>query len=251
MGICDEGKAHVSYEKDLQMVKQFSAEIGLPVVTIESNIQFFYKKFDASFELFGLQITMAAALSLSKLFGKYIVASSYHLRKFDIHHKEAEHYLEYLASCISTESTHFYIANSMMQRSDKIKYIADKKLAQKYLYVCWKEIWANQGSNNYIAEIKDIARNCGYCDKCKRTLLILELLGRLDDFRSGFNMEEYNRGRDQYIGKVLARKDVNEFYNDISGLIEKTKMYISIKSNIYRYLYKIHDLFVRIKNNKN
>ena len=46
--------------------------------------------------------------------------------------------------------------------------------------------------------------NCSRCYKCLRTLLTLEILGRLDDFATMFDLAVYWSERPSYVAKVLA-----------------------------------------------
>ena len=55
-------------------------------------------------------------------------------------------------------------------RSDKLQMIADEPLVRRHLRVCW--------------ENRDVNLNCCQCEKCLRTMLILEECGKLDDFKS-------------------------------------------------------------------
>ncbi len=54
------------------------------------------------------------------------------------------------------------------RRNDKLATIADEPLVRKHLRVCW--------------ENRSPAGNCGECEKCVRTMLILTVLGRVGDF---------------------------------------------------------------------
>ena len=62
MGYCDLEKAKDSFEKDLKLVQNFSDTIGLPVVTIESNISKWHSGFD--FDDSGHFRNMSAILSM-------------------------------------------------------------------------------------------------------------------------------------------------------------------------------------------
>jgi hypothetical protein len=54
------------------------------------------------------------------------------------------------------------------RRNDKLAAMLDEPLVQQHLRVCW--------------ENRAPAGNCGECEKCLRTMLVLESHGRLDDF---------------------------------------------------------------------
>lgn len=75
-------------------------------------------------------------------------------------------------------------------RSEKTELISDWDIAQKYLYVC-------SGKKSIV--------NCCVCTKCKRTLLPLEAMGKLDGFSNVFDIEKYKQHSRQFkFNLVLA-----------------------------------------------
>lgn len=235
MGYVDLDKAKQSYEKDIQMVYSFAKEVNLPVVRLESNFSLLYKDFD--FDASGDMRNFSAALSLQKLFGKYLYGSSFPIIDFKFDKGQTGYYESLLAPMLSTNNTEIIIANPDMSRIDKTKYIIDNELTKKYLYVCWKELIANRWPNSEIAKIKDQYQNCTRCDKCKRTLLALELLGGIDGFENIFDVSYWNKVKSQYIAKVIFNKNDNAFYKDLYMLL-KDKQY-SIDASIKKELYKL------------
>jgi hypothetical protein len=63
----------------------------------------------------------------------------------------------------STSGTEVIRYRGDCDRFEKTVYIADSALALRHLHVCWKG---------------GTAKNCGRCEKCLRTLVALELLGK-------------------------------------------------------------------------
>ncbi len=55
-----------------------------------------------------------------------------------------------------------------MNRTQRIQHVADEALVKKQLRVCW--------------EYKNAGRNCGVCEKCLRTQMVLLTAGKLDGF---------------------------------------------------------------------
>lgn len=220
MGYVDMQKAKESYDKDLQMVLAFASEVHLPVVGLESNFSVLYKDFD--FDASGDLRNFSAVLSLQKLFGKYLYGSSYPIADFHFDKSQTGYYETLLAPMLSTESMEIVIANPDMSRIDKTRFIADNPLVQKYLYVCWKELIVNRWPDSKIAAIKDKHLNCSRCDKCKRTLLALDLMGKLPLFKGVFDIAYWEKVRDVYVAKVIWHKDENAFYKDLYQLMQDT-----------------------------
>ena len=219
MGYVDLEKAEQSYQKDLQLVKAFASKINLPVVCLSSNFSLLYKDFD--FDASGLYRNFSAALSLQKLFRRYLYGSSYTIRENGFSKSHSGYYEFLLAPWLSTENMEIVIANPDMTRVDKTRYIADNPLAQKSLYVCWKELIANRWPDSRIAKIKDEHLNCSRCDKCKRTMLALDLLGSLPLYHDVSDIPHWQIIKDRYIARVIAQKNINTFYAELYSLMDE------------------------------
>lgn len=247
MGYKDLEKAKQSYRKDLELVKSFAQRVNLPIVELESNFSVMYSEFD--FDQSGDIRNFSAVLALQKLFGKYLYGSSYPIKDFRFEISQTGYYETLLAPLLSTDSCNIIIANPDLTRIDKTKSIVDNDLAQKTLYVCWKELLANKYPDSEIARIKDMYLNCTRCDKCLRTILAIDILGYRDKFKDIFDIEHYKKVKDKYIAKVLYGKRNNAFYKDLSELINEYHYHISAKSFLYLIIYKlkIHAVICRIK----
>jgi len=238
MGSANLEKAKESFEKDLQLVKSFAKIIGLPVVTLESNFALLYQDFN--FDSSGDIRNFSAMLSLQKLFGKYLYGSSFPISDFKYDIEQTGYYESLLAPMLSTESTEIIIANPDMSRIDKTKFIVNNPLTQKYLYVCWKETIANKWPNSEVAKIKDKKLNCSHCDKCKRTLLAIDLLGKLPLYNESFDIPYWNSVKDQYIARVIVNRGNNVFYEELYQLMQEKnyKATFNVKREIFKLNYR-------------
>jgi hypothetical protein len=81
-----------------------------------------------------------------------------------------------LDSLWSSERLEVAHVGAELWRSDKVRELAGDPLAHRHLRVCWESLVGTWG-------------NCGRCEKCVRTMLVLEQAGRLGDF-SVFDREE-------------------------------------------------------------
>ena len=70
----------------------------------------------------------------------------------------------------SSEQMQLIHFGELVLRSDKMRSIADEPLVQQHLRVCWKN------RNEHL--------NCCSCEKCVRTMILLESVGKLRNFRS-------------------------------------------------------------------
>ena len=86
--------------------------------------------------------------------------------------------------------------------------VADYEPASRYLNVC--------GNHD------TLDTNCSVCPKCCRTLLTLELIGRIDGFRSVFDVDRYRReARRRFIAETLVNADREMFFRHIVDLAKE------------------------------
>lgn len=239
--------AKLSYKKDLNLVKQYAQKVNLPVVCLESNFSIMFEDFD--FDASGDIRNFSAVLALQKLFGKYLYGSSYPIKDFRFEISQTGYYETLLAPLLSTNSCEIVIANPDLSRIDKTKMVVNNSLAQNTLYVCWKELLANKYPDSEIAKIKDNYLNCTRCDKCLRTLLAIDILGKLDKFSRIFDINHYLKVRDKYIAKVMYGRKNNAFYKDLYDLMKEYSYPITIKTKLYHAMYrlKVYGIISRLK----
>lgn len=221
-GSTDLKLARESWLNDLEKVKIFADEYGLPLVTIDSNIGI--TNYGLSFDQVFLFRNASAVLSLQKLFKRYFIASGRTVDKISINKNYVSYSETLLVPLLSTESCDIIVSEADMTRTEKTKFICSTSYVRKHLYVCWKEIFKNEWPK-YWNEIKDAAqknRNCTMCDKCMRTCLTLDLLGCLDEYKEIFDIPQYYKTKDSYIKKVVVNKNNNSYNSELYDLmIEK------------------------------
>ena len=242
MGYKDLEKAQSSFKKDLSMVRDFADAYKLPLVCIESNISILYRDFD--FDQSGIIRNMSAVLSMQKLFRVYYFASGQPNQNFEFTTTVMSHYGSLLLPLMSTESTELVVADQDKSRIDKTKSLMDNPIAHQHLYVCWKELIANKNPQSEVERVKDKFLNCTRCDKCLRTALTLDILGKLNLFKEIFDLDYYYRVRDKYTCKVLLNKDKSFMYRDIVLLMEQ--VHFPISARVKRELFLKRSIIYRI-----
>lgn len=165
--------------------KKAADELGLPVFLVDSNLHAFTHKVNEN--RMGYLAIYCCAMALQKYIKRYLASSGdsydscseYSLSERDI---DIAAYCEtYMPHLISTERFETVIDGCQYERSDKIKKICDWDITKKYLNVC--------------LDSKDDMGNCSKCQKCARTLLVLEALGKLDDYQNVFDLDVYRKNR--------------------------------------------------------
>lgn len=167
-----------------QLSKLFASEIGLPIVYVDSNMFDIYKphwEYDA-----GPLCRASAILCFQKVCRIYYVSASFHYKQQkefndDAFDSETDSFIYYW---LSTEILNIILDGGQYTRPEKTEHIIDYEPLQRYLNVCIKT------DHGYVD-----TKNCSECHKCQRTLLALDALGRLDDFKEVFDVEKYRRNR--------------------------------------------------------
>ncbi len=167
-------------------------EMGLPLVRTATNINEELRLPHLYTHFFKI---MFGVLSLRKLFSTYYYSTAYDFSHFTLKDNSTNDTaaLELLLLYVFTGSDlRIATGGAKSERLDKTRGIADFPAAHKYLNVCLDPH----------AEV-----NCGRCGKCRRTLLMLDYLGKLGNFRDVFDLDEYQRTRLDSFIYLCSQKD--------------------------------------------
>lgn len=208
----------IEYTDRVKLGKTVANELGLEFIDIDTNIPDLYQ---GAFLFSHSYRNCSAVLATQKLWTIYYYASAgepLHISAsmFDT----AGEYDILVLQNISTNNLQFYSGGMQYERFEKTKIIADNYVVQKYINVCAYH-----------------TQNCGKCVKCIRTLLTLDLLGKIDFYHNSFpDMTYYFKHKWRYMGNVRSSKKTNFFYYDIKQYINKKNIKYSIRSILYSWL---------------
>lgn len=196
---------HGDYEKEetrqrwqdrVLMNRGGAEELGLPMYLVDSNFHAFTHKIGE--QKIGYLAIYSCVLSLQKYIRRYLTSSNLSYdeigknaklsRDFDI----AEYCESFMPHLISTERFELVIDGCQYTRAEKIERISGWGFAQKHLNVCISPI--NHGWN------------CSCCEKCMWTLIPLEAMGKLEDFKGVFDLPEYRKKALGWKIKFVARQ---------------------------------------------
>lgn len=206
-------KAEVFYQDSLKDVKEYAQEKSIPLVTLESNFGLFFE--GVSFNWCGPLRTMSSILSLQKLFRRYYYASGCANKDFNFGMGMYD-FASLLVPLLSTDNTELIVADQDKTRIEKTASLLNDPMAQRYLDVCWKKIKANRGDTRYM---QYPFKNCTRCSKCERTLLTIDILGGIDNFKEIFDIEYFKKNRDQIVKRYVARRDENHYFQEVYQLM--------------------------------
>lgn len=199
---CPENVENKIFNEELAIANRFCEQNGYKLVVVDSNINQMANKFwgaipfgnVASFRNVGVMLMLQA------YFSKYVFATTYAtFNDFDMDISAGlEHNLWWSMPLLSSDSMEAIPAGSSMTRIEKTIFLADFKPAFDNLMVCWA---------GHI--------NCGECDKCVRTLVALDFIGALDNFKNSFDIEKFKQNRKRHLQHVVTYASRDPFFREL------------------------------------
>jgi hypothetical protein len=182
------------FQERAAWAKACAAELGKELIVVDSNIHDVLK---LSFVRTHTLRNISALLVFQKLFHTYYYSSGYQIinSKFN---QDSASYDAISLPLLSTENVTFYSAGSNFSRVQKTQMVSDFKISYKYLNVCLFK-----------------TKNCGRCLKCKRTLLTMDILGCIENYRNIFNLSAFYKVKDAYIQEVINSRNSDPLFKDI------------------------------------
>ena len=157
-----------SYYRMLQMIRASADVLNKELVTLATNMRRTRLEKAGWGELYHGAAKATLGLLLENLYAKVLIPSSFAYK--NIYPRGSTHLTDHLFSTTNTR----FINDGDLSRYEKIQYIANSKVVQEQLHVCF---------------MLENETNCCNCVKCCRTMINLELLGMLDKFKT-FNRSQ-------------------------------------------------------------
>lgn len=206
------GKERVKQER-YTVSKKVADKLGLPLIITDSNFADVFPQNHLKTHTYS---SLFAVYCLQKLWSVYYYGSSgYDFNKFTLKDNDTHDsaYYELLSlPCFSTSSLKIYSEGGAENRIEKTAAIVDFEPAQKFLHVCLRK-----------------SNNCGVCPKCRRTLLTLDALNKLDEFSAVFDIEYYRQNRREYLLWLYDMHLQNDLMNEPVYHMLKDDISLSIK----------------------
>ena len=200
----------------------------MELVCVQSNVSDLYQ---GKFLYSHVYRNLSAILVLQKYFSKYYYSSAgFSLNTFKADLFTPPGYNELLTiPTLSTETTEFICGGKDCTRLEKTKELCDYNYSKKYLNVCNHE------------------QNCGHCTKCYRTLVTLEVLDKLQDYKDMFDIEEYKKNRCKAYLWLLFNRKSDDYAKDIY-INAKRKKIIPLAARVLGIIYiPLNKLIRKIK----
>jgi hypothetical protein len=197
-------KSRRIFNRRLRAVEKFAHREGKKIIPVDSNLSEILRM---NFQQTHTLRNVCAVLLLQKLFKNYYYASAYRLDYFRLNPFDTSDSDIFNLSMLSTESTAIFSSVANMTRIERTELVSQRSETYDILDVC-----TNLEEN---AEVL----NCTNCEKCLRTALTLDLLGKLNLYERVFDLKKYKVQKDAYVGKLLSTKKSSLLNREICDLL--------------------------------
>ncbi len=191
-----------------QDAKRFAEEMGLELITLDSNITKVLP--ERPLDIYSFR-NLAGAMVLQGGLSHYLLSSGHDVANFSFDLHNSATYDLLTVHCAQTESQSFYLSGAQTNRSQKLAALSAWEPSYRWLHPCFHQVVGNH--------------NCGHCKKCARDMTTLYALGTLDRYAAVFDIPAYKRALPQRIGFVLANRG-NHLFDETIDLLEKNQIKI-------------------------
>lgn len=197
----------VMFEIEIARAREFCKQYGYSFVKVDSNIRDYLPY---SFTEYHGIVNGSTILTLQSLFRTYYSSSSYRISEFKVDKMDLSHVELFNLSVLSTDNTVFYTTGGEVSRFDKVKALAKWSPSYDTLHVC----------NSH-------SKNCSdyRCVKCCRTILELDAIDALDNYKTVFDVDKYRSNLKDYLAEFWARKVLRHDHYAIEMWPELTHKY--------------------------
>lgn len=178
----------------LQQAKKFADEYKFDFIFMESNIHLLINKY-ANYSHIEQHTYMAlfCLYLIQKGIKTYYYSSGYSLLDFDARANDSASYDIYTLGMMSLNGMHLYSGGGEKSRLEKVSALVKWKPAQQYLNVCVNSI-----------------QNDNTCFKCVRTMLEIDAVGDINDFKSVFDIDFYKRNYKAYLRRLYINAKIKK-----------------------------------------
>lgn len=181
------------YKNRMKFARKFAEDNCFKFISIDTNMNEFLMMDHEKTHTFR---SLSCALLLQKLFSKYYYSSGFEFNETRIDEYDTACYDILNMQCLSTEDITFYSTGIETNRIGKVKKIVNYEPSYKNLNVCINEDY-----------------NCGECEKCKRTLLELDSIGKLELYKNVFDIDKFYKNKNKNLLFMLHKvKEKNNYY---------------------------------------
>jgi len=190
------------------LARKAASAFSKRLLIVRTNVRDLYGKTGVEWIAYHGSVLAAIALCLDEFASSVLIASTY---SYEDLHPWSSHPL--LDPLWSTETLRVVHDGAGATRMKKVEVVAREPAALSIVRVCWEEL--------------DPGLNCGRCEKCMRTMLALELLGRLEQCPT-----LPHRIDERAIGKFALSEDAMLYWREFLGYPMDSRLRRTIESAI-------------------
>lgn len=217
-------KARDVYLERLKRFKNVAQKLECDFICVDTNFSEYLHQNHEATHVFR---TLCIPFALQKYYKKYYFSSSYPYNKFKFDAFDPSLYDLLNVFCLSTSNITFESVGGETTRLGKLKYISDFELTKHELNVCI-----------------DGVENCNHCTKCKRTMLDLFLLGKLDEYKDVFDVDYFYKNKKKFFRWALRNVEGVDMDEIVIKLIKNhdvsiTTRFVCSIERFFIYLFKL------------
>ncbi len=204
-GKVDNPKTWERAENRFSITKKFAEEVGLNAIMLNTNL-FDFLKPEWEYQV-GVLCRISSILIFQKALKRYYISNAYtYGEMIDLAHDRV--FLEefsdpYIMPLLSPKGLEIVCDGAQYKRSTKTERITSIPLTRKFLNVC-----VNFDDSHLEA------KNCSLCSKCMRTMMALESIGKLEDYKDVFDLNKYRKHHWNYKKRQLYLYNSDGFARD-------------------------------------
>ena len=167
-------------------------ELGLKLVIYSSNV-FTAMEDYKEYAMYHTFFMVSILLTVGNSFKTYYYSSAYdwkHVNFSNVYH-DFNYVDPIMLPYLSSSNIAFYSVGNEYARPEKQNIVLNNPISARYLTPC----------------LKNFKKNCGWCFKCKRTLVTADINGNLEKLKESFNIDGYLQCRNAYLCYLIVNKD--------------------------------------------
>lgn len=187
-GCVDEEKSRALFLKRYKNVKKYSQEAQIDVIKIDSNLS---QVLAMDFQKTHVIRNISCVMLMQKLIAKYYYSSGYEYKDCYVGKSNDMACMDpFSIHLLSTESTQSISTGCQHSRVEKTRRVAQVAFSANHLKVC-------------VSDYGKSDKNCSKCWKCSRTLITLDIMGKLNQYEPVFDLQQWQSVKKWYVGGVV------------------------------------------------
>lgn len=243
-GSKDEEGAKKLFEQMVNQVSYVSEVLGYPLIWVDTNIN---EVLTISFLRSHSFRHLACALLLQKGIGTYFYSSGHKIEDFKLDISDSANYDLLSTYSLSSNNMNLNVSGLTTTRVHKTISLTNFKPTESYLNVCL--ITTDYDSVEYKS---GSYKNCSKCHKCIRTMLTLDVIGKLNNYKDIFDIDLYKKNKDKHMSEMIYHFFKSKDPFSVEILDEMKKRNVKLNVNVYINLIKrcFKPIFSKIRLNK-